>query len=420
MSSIESAQVPLRVQCAVYGVGMFSTTMHFMAMTIVPLWVVQLELSPFILGIVLGCRPVLPLLYSIHTGVLMDRIGAKRVLMFFAILGLITPLLYPTMPFVWAIIVFQLMWGIADAMGWLGAQILVGQLMQGRAIYAGRLSFISRVGNIVGPLLVGAAWDIAGPSAAFGVASAWGMGAVISVLMLPALTRQDSAQSSGAGDVVDPSEPKKSVFRILVPNLSDYTSAFRLLAIPTVAITAAIGMMVHMGNNIQGTFYVVWLNQMGISGTLIGVLIAISSFSASLGSLLAAPLARFFRPYWLLWSVVFVALILIAITPLFGSFVVLAVVLSLRTALNGVHQPLVISLMLKSAGTESHGKVMGLRATANRVTSVGAPIMMGAVAEFIGIEQSFYLMGAIAVLAMVMVAWTMTRHPEIHTSGRDI
>ena len=85
MPSIESAQVPLRVQCAVYGVGMFSTTMHFMAMTIVPLWVVQLELSPFILGIVLGCRPVLPLLYSIHTGVLMDRIGAKRVLMFFAI-----------------------------------------------------------------------------------------------------------------------------------------------------------------------------------------------------------------------------------------------------------------------------------------------------------------------------------------------
>ena len=46
MAAANGSRVPLRVEWAVYGVGGFSTTMHFMAMTIVPLLVVQLELSP--------------------------------------------------------------------------------------------------------------------------------------------------------------------------------------------------------------------------------------------------------------------------------------------------------------------------------------------------------------------------------------
>ena len=79
MAVAGGARVPLRVECAIYGIGGFSTTMHFMAMTIVPLWVVQLELSPFWLGLVLGCRPVLPLFFSIHVGALLDRMGARRV-----------------------------------------------------------------------------------------------------------------------------------------------------------------------------------------------------------------------------------------------------------------------------------------------------------------------------------------------------
>lgn len=70
------------------------------------------------------------------------------------------------------------------------------------------------------------------------------------------------------------------------------------------AITAAIGMMVHLGNNIQSSFYVIWLNQSGISGTLIGTLFSLSSITAGIGPLLAAPLARRIRPYWLLWWVV--------------------------------------------------------------------------------------------------------------------
>ena len=75
--------------------------------------------------------------------------------------------------------------------------------------------------------------------------------------------------------------PVKRGLRALVPDMSDYVDAFRLAALPAVAVTLAIGMMTHVGGNIQGTFYIVWLNEVGISGSLIGALISIANLKPS-------------------------------------------------------------------------------------------------------------------------------------------
>ncbi|MFB3054502.1 MAG: MFS transporter [Alphaproteobacteria bacterium] len=415
MASAGGARVPLRVQCAVYGIGGCSTTMHFMAMTIVPLWVVQLELSPIWLGLVLGCRPVLPLFLSIHVGALLDRLGARRVMLIFAILGMLAPLLYPALPWIWAIVVGQLLWGLADTTSWIGAQALVGKMMEGRTVYAGRLSFVSRIANVMGPLLVGAAWDAWGPTGAFVLCFVWGIGGVAAVLALPDLP------PPARGDRAEPGPHRgRSGLRALLPEISDYRDAFRLAALPTVAITLAMGMMNHVGGNIQGTFYVVWLDQVGIPGTLIGALISIANLAAGIGALFAASLARVFKAYWLLWFVVWASIVLICITPLLGTFVAFAMVLALRSLISGVHQPLVISLMLNTAGTDAQGRAIGLRSTANRITAIGAPVAMGGIAEVIGIEASFYVMGVIASLAMIAMAAWMTRHPEIHRAAREV
>ena len=197
-----------------------------------------------------------------------------------------------------------------------------------------------------------------------------------------------------------------------------------MMATPAIAITVMIGMMVHVGNNVQSTFYVVWLNEVAnIPGTLIGTLIAISSAGAILGSLLAGPLRRHFRPYWILWFVILVATILITITPLLGTFIVFAVVLCLRAVFTGTHQPLVVTLMLRTVGPNDKGKAIGLRGTANRVTSIAAPFLFGAIAQLItdvtgnrvlALEWSFYIIGGLACAFMALIAWRMTRYPEIH------
>ncbi|MEE8517026.1 MAG: MFS transporter [Alphaproteobacteria bacterium] len=411
--------VPLRTELAIYGVGFFPVCTYFMTITIMPLWVLQMDLSPLLLGIVLGCRPVLPLLFSIHTGAMIDRIGGRKVMIFFALILLVTPALYPAMPWVWAVIALQMTAGFADSMGWLGAQAMVGQLMQGRTIHTVRLALVSRAGNVIGPILAGAAWDIWGPWGTFGMISLWASGMLVSALMLPkgapgTPAPRDPTPSDGEGP-----RDTRPTLRMLVPNPADYITTFKMLATPALAITVMLGMMTHVGNNIQSTFYIVWLNGMGISGTLIGSLFSISAMVAGAGTLLAGPLGRVIPRYWLLWLVVATSIILIAITPLLGSYMVLMVVLSIRSGFGGMHQPLVISLMLRNAGKGSAGKVMGLRGTANRVASIVGPISMGAIAEVIGIEASFYVIGAIATGLMILIAWRMTLHPEIHEKARE-
>lgn len=412
--TIDSSGVPLRTELAVYGVGFFPVCTYFMTVTIMPLWVVQMDLSPFLLGIVLGCRPVLPLLFSIHTGALIDRIGGRKVMIFFAVILLVPPALYPAMPWVWAVIMLQMMMGLADSMGWLGAQALVGQLMQGRTSYTGRLALASRVANVIGPVMAGAAWDHWGPWGTFGMISLWASGMLFSALMLP--KGPPGALAPSDGQAPPPTRPS---LRALVPDPADYVATFKMLAAPALAITVMIGMMTHVGNNIQSTFYIVWLNGMGISGTLIGTLFSITAIVAGAGTLLAAPLGRLVPRYWLLWFVVTAAIILVAITPLLGSYMVLMFVMSIRSGFGGIHQPLVISLMLRNAGTGSSGKVMGLRGTANRIASIAGPVLMGAIAEVIGIEASFYVIGAIATAIMIFIAWRMTFHPEIHDKARE-
>ena len=428
-------EVSLKTQLAVYGIGTFSTTTHFMLLVIVPIWArVNMGIPEgFTLGIVLGCRPLLSLFLSIHAGTLMDTIGTKRVLYFIGLMILTTPFMYPLLPFISALIIIQLLSGVCDSIGWMGAQTLVGQVMHGRTKYAARLGAVIRSGHVIGPPAVGAVWDLAGPLAAFSLVGLSGVGFLASVIMLPAI----SARPAGSAENIETPRPPINL-KSLIPRPSDYIASFKLLASPTIAIVILLGMMVHIGNNIQSTFYIVWLEKyVGIPATLIGFLISFSSIAAAGGSLAATPLRRRFPAFWVLWTSVFAALILISITPLLGNvaivagisgilgwaieispliaaYIVFCFVSGLRSVSNGIHQPIVITLMLRTVGPNEKGKAIGLRGTMNRVTSMIGPFLLGALAGMVGLEYGFYIIGILSSVIMLWLAWLMVRHPEIH------
>ena len=58
------------------------------------------------------------------------------------------PLFYPMASWIWALVALQLLFGMSESMGWLGAQTMIGQYMHGKTHYAGRLSFIIRIGQL--------------------------------------------------------------------------------------------------------------------------------------------------------------------------------------------------------------------------------------------------------------------------------
>ena len=107
MSTDTTPEVHWRVQGAVYGIGLFSTSIFQIASVIVPLYAYTMEPTPLMFGLVFSAAHILPLILSIHAGALMDRLGARRVMLACTIVGAIMPLLYPMAPWIWALVILR-------------------------------------------------------------------------------------------------------------------------------------------------------------------------------------------------------------------------------------------------------------------------------------------------------------------------
>lgn len=401
--------VSWRVQAAVYGIGTFSTSVFYIGSVITPLYAYTMNPSPLLFGLVFSAANVLPLLFSIHGGALMDRIGSRRVMLVCATAGALLPLLYPLAPGIWALVVLQMLLGIFETMGWIGAQTMIGQYMYGKTSYAGRLSLTIRIGQLAAPPMAGAAWDFFGPWGAYGMMALWAAGSVVCALILP--PRAGGGHAAGQSQHVG--------LRALLPDFRDYATAFRLLAAPAVALVVLLGALMHLGNAVQSSFYVAWLTEMGITGTAIGLLSPASAIAAALVSLLTAKLVRYVSGFWILLLSLWVGIVFIAITPLLATYLLLQIAMFARSAANGLAQPLVITLVLRGAGAANQGKAIGLRGTANRIASIISPLAMGAIAEAVGLEESFYVVGIVATLAMAAIGVYLWRRLDVAKAGED-
>ncbi len=395
-SAASAEAIPLRHLLPVYAAGIFSNGAVQLAAVIVPLWMLMIDPSPLMIGIALGARQVLPVALSIHGGALMDRMGIRRVMIWFSILGFATPMLFPLFPHFGAVLILQMLGGISAAMGWIGTQAQIGAVMKGSPTYAGRVTFFNRLGTLAGPPATGAAWDLGGPWGGFGFLTFWGVALFVACILMPkARIGEAGGGTTAAAD---------ATWRDVLPRVGDYVSAFKLMAIPAIAFVVAVTLLRHSSNGILTSFYVVWLESIGFKGTAIGILIAASSILGGLGALSAGRLARMFSSYWVLVVSVCCAILLVAITPLLATFVLLLVASALRGGFMGVSQPLLIALLARSAG-DAQGKAVGLRTTVNRLSILATPVVMGAIAEVLGIAASFYVVGGLLIALMVAVAY---------------
>ena len=406
MANAEQLIIPIRTQLAVYGSGMFANSMANISGLIVPLWVSTFGASATVVGLVFGARHILPFLLSIHGGALMDRLGTRRVMLIFAVINAAVPMFFPALPYVWAAIFLQMIAGLATSMGWMGAQTLIGQVMQGSAVHAGRLTLALRLGHLVGPPVIGLTWDLGGAWAAFTVMSVWASFGFFSALALP---KPDIA--------IAPVE--KGSLSDLLPRLRDYIAAFRMLAVSAVLFIAIVTMMRNAGNVVQTGFYVVYLDEIyGLSGTLIGVLTSAAAVVGAAGSLSVGWLLRFCSAHWLLLATVLGSVVCICVTPLLGSFVFLLIVSALRGATLGISQPLMISILSKATGPKVQGTSVGLRNTANRFTGFIVPLIMGVLIDFIGLANGFYAIGIIVVTLLMITSIWLAKMPDITNTDR--
>jgi MFS family permease len=394
----EDQPIPLATQMAVYATGTFGNTINNVVTVVIPLWALHLGASPVMIGLIVGARHFLTTIFSIHGGALMDRLGTRRVLIWFATIGAVTPFMFPLMPWLWAVVFLQMIDGLSSSFAWMGAQAQVGQLMRGNPKYAGRLSFTVRFGHLVAPLAAGGAWDLFGPWGGFAVLGTWAIGVLISANALP------RPEGTGPQIRLKPAD--------VVPRLADYMEALRMLAIPAIALVVMASTLRMSGQGMHTSFYVVYLEGIELQATLIGALLSVGSLVGFAGALSVAPLARRCPPHWLLLGAVLGGALSVAATPLLGGIFLLLLGFSgLRGGAMALAQPLMISILSKSAG-RNQAKGVGIRTTANRLVSFVVPVIMGGVVELVGLEMSFLVVGAVLTGFALFIAVFIRRTPD--------
>jgi hypothetical protein len=92
------------------------------------------------IGMLVGARSLLAVFLSIHVGALMDRLGTRRVALFFVWTAMALAPVFPLLPWFWPLLLLQVVNGGALQFAWSGSQTLIAQLADGEAEYLGRFS----------------------------------------------------------------------------------------------------------------------------------------------------------------------------------------------------------------------------------------------------------------------------------------
>ena len=364
---------------------------------VVPLWAVLQGVSPTEIGILVGAKSIITFFLAIHGGALMDRLGTRRVMLFFAVISGLLAALYPAMPWFPLMVLLQMLIGFAGNMSWIGAQTIIAQVTQGDPGLIGRFSFFARLGNVIAPLMMGALWDFGGPTIAFFGVTLW------AAMMFAVVSQFDSRQFSGS--VVG-----KVGWRDVLPRLSDYVGSFRLIVLPLVAFTLAISFMRHATNGVENSFLIVYLRDVGFAGTIIGAMFSLAEVVNGFASLAAGRVARWMPIPWLMLMFTTLSIALLAITPLTGGVLaLLALAHCLRRGFEGLVQPLMFSLQAKAVPVNVQGSIVGLRVTNNRLSSIITPILMGLIVEVFGIANGFMVMGGVLLVACAVLAVIVAR-----------
>ena len=109
--------------------GLFSNSTVDVASVVLPLWLTGLGASTATIGLVISARHVLPFLFSIHAGALMDRMGVRRFMIAMALMSAAVMPLFPASSWIPAAIVLQMINGYGTSIGWIGAQSCFGRML---------------------------------------------------------------------------------------------------------------------------------------------------------------------------------------------------------------------------------------------------------------------------------------------------
>lgn len=365
---------------------------------LVPLFANELEASTIEIGLIISMFPILPLLFAVYIGRIVDRIGCKVPIIWNSILStfaLMIPFVLPTLT---GLFVSQLVMGLTSTFFIVAAQSYVGHSGDGkkRELNVMKFSIGNAIGSFIGPLAGGYLADWIGTPQAFltlGIASL-----VSFVLSL---------------SIVENGKPKDSLKKAATMKLS---ATLDLLKISNVRRAFLISALILMGKDIFTSYFPLLAVEFGLSGSTIGMIIAINALAGIIIRwLMPQLLGAFGRNVVIIGSIVSAGVFFIVL-PFFQNEVLLGLISFLLGIGLGLGQPLSISTTMFSLPEDRMAEGLGLRLTANRFTQATAPFLFGVLAQVFTLASVFFVTGSI-ILAGSMKTRIQEESPVRHKVG---
>lgn len=374
---------------------------------IVPLYLHSQGVTPVVLGLAASLPPLVGLVLRLPGGMLSDRVGERAVLIGATVaMGLAAGalMLAPGSGETGTamIIAALLLSGVSRAVYWPCAQSYASRAAHGNfARVSGLFTSAGHFGQILATPLCGWLLATVGFGAGFGlIVAGAGIGFVIS-LRLQKPPRPAAAGATGARRAANPGAPGASLLDLARSPMM----LFAGLCLAGAAVATALA----------GSFYPVYLADLGMRADTIGWLSSCRALAAMLSSFAMGIMgARLAIPWaWLLGAGM--AGLGIALTPVLASFAGLAVAMALIGASGGILQVLGMDVAARGSQPRDRAKAMAFTGMFFSISLWAIPVVTGIVAQVAGLRVSFTLLGAfwlgLAVLVLGPARKLFAVHP---------
>lgn len=395
----EVGQRPRRLWLA-YSSGAFGLAMIAQAGFLVPLRARELGASFDVIGLIVGAGAVAAVFASVPSGALIDRLGPKRTFVVGAGACVAVSLLFPLVTDYRWFLVLQPLLGLARNLGWVASQSYITSLgsEQERPTLTGRFSFFSNVGQMAGPLLVGAAAEVVGFRWAFLVPAAYALCFVVVGAFL-----------------VETRSPGHEQDR--VPQGAGVRSAWQLLALRGIQVALLLTLGRLWISVVYATFLPVYLVDEGFDPVVVGAVVATSGLAAAVVAPTAGFWTRYVSPTTAAACALVggaVALVLIPHVAVLPWVFVVPVLVGVGV---GVSLPLLLTIVTSAAPAGRRGVALGLRSMATQMAMTAAPLVVGPLITVLGIALGFSAAGAMAAGLLVGARVLSAR---VGQRGRDV
>ena len=348
------------------------------------LFALQLDASPFEVGVVMALFAALPMLLSIATGWLIDRSGPRRPLLAaFATLACADALPF-LLPRIEILYLSSTLLGIGFMFVHVGMNSVIGACgrPENRPMNFAWLALSFSISGSLGPLIAGFAIDGLGHAAAFIVLAVFpAIAFALLWLRKPPLPRPLRPHAAGKHHLLD------------------------LLRVPGLRRTFLVSGMMAMGWDLYSFLMPLYSARLGLGAVTIGFIMATFAVATFVVRLAMPVLIRRVRQWHIITASLTVAGASYLLFPLVASAPLLMAISFVLGLGLGCAQPVIMSLLYEAAPEGRQGEAVGIRTTMINASQTLIPLGSGALSLALGMTPVFWLLAG----GLLGAAWFARR-----------